>query len=325
MKNYCAVIRTLGRGGEKYQQLLNSLVSQSIPPHKILVYIADGYPLPKETVGYETYIRCPKGMVAQRSLSFKEVDSDYILFCDDDIKLEESAVEKLFAEMQITGTDCISPNTFPNHKMSLQDKVKTCFYGVYPRFPDGYAFRINQYTGKYSYNNSPIGGVLPSDSAAGPCALLRKSTYKAIHFDDERWLDSFSYALWDDQLFYYKMTLMGFKVAVSFDIDIKHLDGKTAKHGDTLKEADLNVRILDFMIWYRMCFNLQKNSPIKKALCACAWTGKTFITFLYLVLRGFKQRKWFYPCNVIVGIWYGIRLVNTSKFKRIPLFDAYLK
>ena len=121
MKNYCAVIRTLGRGGEKYQQLLNSLVSQSIPPHKILVYIADGYPLPKETVGYETYIRCPKGRVAQRSLSFKEVDSDYILFCDDDIKLEESAVEKLFAEMQITGTDCISPNPLAELKCSYND------------------------------------------------------------------------------------------------------------------------------------------------------------------------------------------------------------
>ena len=50
---YTAVIRTLGTAGEKYQQLLNSLQQQSIQPNDIIVYIAEGYPLPKETIGKE--------------------------------------------------------------------------------------------------------------------------------------------------------------------------------------------------------------------------------------------------------------------------------
>ena len=53
---YTAVIRTLGTAGEKYQQLLDSLAFQSEQPNEIIVYIAEGYPMPKETIGKERYI-----------------------------------------------------------------------------------------------------------------------------------------------------------------------------------------------------------------------------------------------------------------------------
>ena len=50
---YCVAIRTLGTAGEKYRQTLLSLQQQTIPPNKILVYIAQGYPIPQETIGIE--------------------------------------------------------------------------------------------------------------------------------------------------------------------------------------------------------------------------------------------------------------------------------
>ena len=81
---YTAVIRTLGKAGEKYQTLLDSLVSQMIPPKAIIVYIAEGYPVPAETVGIERYVYVKKGMVAQRALRYDEVDTEYMLFLDDD-------------------------------------------------------------------------------------------------------------------------------------------------------------------------------------------------------------------------------------------------
>ena len=75
---YTAVIRTLGTAGEKYQQLLNSLMWQTIPPKKIIVYIAKGHPIPIETIGCEEYIYVKKGMVAQRALQYNEVSTEYI-------------------------------------------------------------------------------------------------------------------------------------------------------------------------------------------------------------------------------------------------------
>ena len=79
---YTAVIRTLGTAGKKYQILLDSLVAQTIKPKDIIVYIAEGYPKPKETVGFEKYIYVKKGMVAQRALQYEEVTTEYILFLE---------------------------------------------------------------------------------------------------------------------------------------------------------------------------------------------------------------------------------------------------
>lgn len=53
---YTAVIRTLGKAGVKYQTLLDSLCAQTIQPEAIIVYLADGYPIPKETCGREQYV-----------------------------------------------------------------------------------------------------------------------------------------------------------------------------------------------------------------------------------------------------------------------------
>ena len=70
---YCVAIRTLGTAGEKYRQTLLSLQQQTIPPNKILVYIAQGYPIPQETIGIEEYIYCPnsKQFVRNRILRHK--------------------------------------------------------------------------------------------------------------------------------------------------------------------------------------------------------------------------------------------------------------
>ena len=80
--NYTAVIRTLGTAGDKYQNLLKSLVLQTLQPLKIIVYIAEGYSIPQETVGIEQYVFVKKGMVAQRALNYDEVDTEYILFLE---------------------------------------------------------------------------------------------------------------------------------------------------------------------------------------------------------------------------------------------------
>ena len=90
---YTAVIRTLGTAGAKYQQLLNSLGNQTMKPNEIIVYIAEGYPLPMETIGIEKYIYVKKGMVAQRALHYDEVTTDYILFLDEDVFLPHTPVD----------------------------------------------------------------------------------------------------------------------------------------------------------------------------------------------------------------------------------------
>ena len=167
---YTAVIRTLGTAGEKYQTLLDSLNNQTIQPKKILVYIAEGYSLPKETIGKEEYIYVKKGMVAQRALNYKEVESEYILFLDDDVFLPEESVEMLYKYLSDNNADVISPDVFYNAGRSFWGKLLMFISGrMKARKDDGlWGYKVMRNSG-YSYNNNPKSGVYLSQTNAGPC------------------------------------------------------------------------------------------------------------------------------------------------------------
>lgn len=57
---YCVAIRTLGLAGNKFQQELNSLINQTIPPQKIIVYIAEGYEIPEKLLVLKSIYMSPK-------------------------------------------------------------------------------------------------------------------------------------------------------------------------------------------------------------------------------------------------------------------------
>ena len=114
MAEYTAVIRTLGTAGDKYQRLLTSLMEQTIKPTAIIVYIAEGYNIPKETVGVEQYVYVKKGMVAQRALPYSEVKTEWMLMLDDDLYLEPASVERMMKHLDREKADAISPDIFPN-------------------------------------------------------------------------------------------------------------------------------------------------------------------------------------------------------------------
>lgn len=267
---YTAVIRTLGTAGEKYQQLLDSLQAQTIAPRAIIVYIAEGYPLPKETIGTERYVYVKKGMVAQRALPYDEVETEWMLFLDDDLYLPPNFVERLYGQIIENDADVISPDIFPNHKRSFLGKVMMAVSGrMLPHRDDGkWGYQVIR-TGGYSYNNHPTKSVYRSQTNAGACFLCKKQTFLDIHFEEELWMDRLAYALGDDQVMFYKMHLHGLKQLTSYDSGIVHLDA-----GDNLnpeKEkmllyADLRFKIL---FWYRFLYSQEKKFFIKMwdALC----------------------------------------------------------
>lgn len=281
---YTAVIRTLGTAGEKYQQLLNSLQAQTITPQAIIVYIAEGYPLPKETIGTERYVYVKKGMVAQRALPYDEVQTEWMLFLDDDLYLPPNFVEMLYDHIVENDADVISPDIFPNHERSLLGKLMMAISGrMLPHRDDGkWGYKVIR-TGGYSYNNHPTKSVYQSQTNAGACFLCRKGDFEKIHFDDELWMDNLSYAQGDDQVMFYKMYLHGLKQMTLYGSGIVHLDA-----GDNLnpqKEkmllyADLRFKIL---FWYRFLYSQEKNYFMKMWDVMCLMYLLFFALFISLV------------------------------------------
>ena len=290
---YSAVIRTLGQAGEKYQQTLKSLMMQSCLPSKIVVYIAEGYEIPKETIGIEQYVYVKKGMVAQRALLYKEIQTEYILFLDDDVYLPSNAIETLYQEMIDNDGQVIAPALFPNHLVSFKSKLRLTLLGrEVPRIYDGkWGYKVLR-TGGFSYNNDPIKTVYESTTNAGPCFFCRKEDFLKIHFEEDLWLDEAPYAFPEDQVMYYKMHLYGFKLLTSFDSGIIHLDA-----GSTMQSSDdkiLKVIYSEYrnkiIFWYKYIYKYE-TKIIWKLWCKVCLGYMLMLQYVLSALKLLKGKR----------------------------------
>lgn len=247
---YTAVIRTLGTAGDKFQCELDSLCTQTLPPEDIIIYIAEGYPLPKQTCGRERYVRVPKGMVAQRALRYDEVKTEWILFLDDDVYLPPASVQELVDALHENDAHVISPDTFDNAARNLKSELMMTISGrmIARRGDEKYGYKVLR-TGGYSYNKHPEPRAYLSETNAGPCFMCRKQDFLKIDLEEELWLDELKYALGDDQAMFYKMHLYGLKQLTLFGSGIRHLDA-----GSTLQNVDKERQMVEADYYFRLIF-----------------------------------------------------------------------
>lgn len=318
---YTAVIRTLGTAGKKYQILLNSLNRQTIQPSKILVYIAEGYVIPKETIGKEQYIYVKKGMVAQRALPYHEVDTEYILFLDDDLFLPDDFVEKMFFLLEENHADIISPDAFPNAERSFLGKCMMMVSGrMLPRRNDGkWGYKVMRNSG-YSYNNHPKLGVYWSQTNAGACFLCRKRDFLKIHFEEELWMDQMIYPVGEDQVMYYKMYLSGLKQLTWFHSGINHLDA-----GSTMMSEEKERMLIysDFrfktIFWHRFIYQPNKNILSRLWSIICIGYALGFTLFISTLKCNFGILKLKYR-----AIKEAIGFIRSEEYKNLPLIKKVI-
>lgn len=175
---YTVVIRTLGTAGKKYQRMLESLMAQTIRPNEIIVYIADGYTIPNETVGFERYVYVKKGMVSQRALINDDILTEYVLFADDDLYFPPRFVESMYASLINCKGDVISPDVFPNADRPLKNLILMTLSGrMRGRKNDKiWGYKVMRTAG-YSYNMDIQNDVYLSQTNAGACFLCKKDTF----------------------------------------------------------------------------------------------------------------------------------------------------
>lgn len=259
--SYTAVIRTLGTAGDKYKRLLNSLMSQTIPPRAILVYIPKFFPIPKETVGFERYIYVDKGMTAQRALGYEEVTTDYMLVLDDDLEFPPNTVEAMFNLLISYEADVVSPDIFPNHLRGWHSELMMTMSGrMRPRlFKDNYWGYKVMPTAGYTYNKKPKKDVYVSQTNAGACFLCKKEDFLKINFEEELWLDKMQYPIGEDQTMYYKMYCCGMKVLTWYNHQVVHLDAGNNMTREKEQKRLYGDVFYKMVFWHRFLFLPQKS------------------------------------------------------------------
>lgn len=321
MIEYSVVIRTLGTAGEFYQKTLDSIICQSIKPASVIIYLAEGYDVPMETIGIEKIVRVPKGMVAQRALPYDEIKSEYILFLDDDVYLPKNAVETLFKELTANNGDVISPIVFDNKGASLKHKIVCFLTGreICRFFDNRWANKV-LLTGGFSYNNNPTKPVYESQTNAGPCLFCKKETFLKARFEDELWLDQAPYAFPEDQVLFYKMFLLGFRVLSSYDSGIIHMDASTTISNS--EEKALKVIYSEYrnklIFWHRFIY--KPSGFIKRVAAILAIIYAVGIQFCkYSILSIFGKTA--VNSSFTNGIKDGITFLRSDNYKKLPIIQ----
>lgn len=310
---YSVAIRTLGKAGAAYETTIRSLMAQTIPPQRIIVYIAEGYQLPMR-VADEIYVCCKKGMAHQRALSYEEIPDDYVLLCDDDLFFSEDAVEQLFIAMQENEADCISANMFPNHDMRFNTKIiKAILHGEYPSCSKSLAFRI-RCSSYFSYCNNPY-NVMESQSCAGACMLIKKSVNNSLCYEDEVWMDQFPYTSGQDQIFAHKLYRYGYRLFIHYAVGVFHLDAKTGHIKDEV-QADFNKRKIRYIEWYRSIYEPGNNWQKMLAVLSyySYWSWLLVLSLISFILR----RNKFKVKNSFKALAEARQYIKSEDYNKIP-------
>ena len=315
---YAVVIRSGGKNPEFLKKTLEDVRAQTIPPERVIVYLPEGTEAPDFRVGNEEYQWTQQGMMAQRILPYEDIDTPYILMLDDDLELPVDSVQKLFTAMAENDADCIGVDTFYAHKRSMGYKlycIVTNF--VFPHRSD-WAFKVKN-NGSFSYKSRPKKDYYPSQSCAGNLMLWKKSVYKDLQLENEKWLDVLPFAYGDDLLETYKVYRNGYKLGVLFNSDIKH--NYEREPGDAIHKKKDFFRLRGFAqlcVWWRICYRPGDTTRLKKMMAATSFSLKIF--WLFMMFAGVSVIKLnpTLATGYVKGLREGLKFVRSEKFKNLP-------
>lgn len=315
---YSVAIRTLGLNPEVLYSELKSVFAQTVPPSKVVIYIAEGYETPPMKIRDEQYVHTRKGMVAQRAMDYRETDTPLLLLLDDDVSLAPDSVERLLNAMVEHKLDCIAADTFANHLMPIKSKIFAAFTNLtFPHRDRSFAFRMHA-NGSFSYLGNPVEDVYPSQTAGGPCSLWRKDALLATAFADEIWMDHLGFAYNDDGMEFYKLHINGGRLGVHFHSGVTNEDARTASDRYRTDPCRFALRAKAiYLCWHRSMYTTSLTRRQRTARKLVFWTKAAWLLPVHL-LTAIAMKKPSIPLLYIKGIRDGIRYSHSPEYLNLP-------
>ncbi len=263
---YTISIRTVGKGGEKYQKLLDSIKKSSIQPKEVQIILPEGYRPPKERLGYEQFLYSPKGMVSQRVFGGKAANTDYILFLDDDVEFAEDFVEKMARPILDGICECTIPPQLsmlpPEHGVRKIIPM-LCLNMVPAMFNKSTMYTKVMKSGGSIYNRidkDKVEEYLTAETAAGPFFFIKRDVFNDMRFEEELWLEDCDYAYPDDLVMFYKLVTLGYRIKCVAKAEVLHLDaGSGSDNGKRGCDVSYAWGRNWMIFWKKFIYNRQTN------------------------------------------------------------------
>lgn len=318
--DYSVIIRTTGKAGEKYAQLLQSISQLSPQPKEVIVVLPEGYDLPPERLGWETFCFCKKGMVSQRLHGIRMCNSPYALIVDDDIAFPSDFVQKLYKPLR-DGQYGLSAG--PLLEFFPPRGIQSLFWAVGAAAVPAWNWKsryttVLRSTG-YRYNRNvdlTSEKIYEAQTAAWTCFFADVEKLRSIHFEDELWLDHMGYSAHDDTAMFYKAWLRGVKTAIVSTAEYRHLDGKTSTKGRPVQVKQA-MGFTRTVLWHRFFYKQAK--ILEKPWCVVCFIYRMLFqsaTDLIRCIAG--QRPYAEVKAYIEGTFYALKWIKSNEYKNIP-------
>ena len=317
MIDYSVIIRTTGKAGEKYRKLLASIAALEPQPREVIVVLPEGYALPEDQLGWETFYHCPKGMVIQRLQGIAGCKTPYSLISDDYIAFGPDFVKKLHAPL-VEGKYGISagplPEFFPGKGLPTIMSVLTGASG--PSLFHRERYNTVWKTTGYSFNrNLEPGKLYETQSAAWTCFYADMEKLRSIRFEEELWLDKNGYSAHDDTAMFYKAWLRGIKSVIVADAPYRHLDAKTSTRGN-MEKALYATGFNDVVFWHRF---LSGETPLEKAWSRLCIRYRFAAQGLYYRLNKLRGRMTAEEIQAFEsGVRAGWKWLGSEEYRDLP-------
>lgn len=311
---YSVYIRTLGKGGEKYERLLRSIDVQTVKPAEVVVVLPYGYEPPEEKLGYEQFAFSEKGMVRQRIFAINDAKTPYVLLLDDDVEFEPQYVERIFTTMKNAGAQCCIPILRDDSlRSSSIRRLVERFVGIatYKNMHDDFYIRINRCGGLVLNDGLRYGVQYYSQTGHGSNCFAETKVLRNIHFEEELWLEDSGYALPDDQVMFYKLYLHGCKIAVCRDAYFRHLNAASTNDGRRYVKV-AQAKASNYLIfWYRFIYAESHGffHRLLNVFCIC---HRLFWESLFCIVKNHNVAT---VKSVFTGLRYGINYIERHKNK----------
>ena len=290
---YSVIIRTTGKAGEKYKTLLASVDQLEPKPEEVIVVLPEGYALPEDQLGYETFYFSPKGMVKQRLEGVYKCRTPYALVCDDDVAFGSDFVKKLakpLIDKEASFSAAPLYEFFP--PKGLNAFVCTLMASAVPIVCE----KSTRYIGVlrstgYAYNrhlDESKDGYYEAQSLPWTCFFADIDAFKTLALDKEVWLDKHGYSAMDDQTMFYKAYLNGLKTVAVASAKYQHLDARTSTRNNKTN-ALYALTFNRYVFWHRFLY-AQQDSAWQCFITKTAFEYRMFCAALWDLLSILRKQ-----------------------------------
>lgn len=285
---YSVAIRTLGKSGDKYRLLLESIKHSSVLPEKVVVVLPEGYDPPKERIGCEEFVFSKKGMIAQRMAALEHISSEYVLFADDDVSFGPDFVESLMEPLRSRKWDCSAGPLFSFFPATTAGKVA----GALTATVAPSVFHKDMYvkllrSGGWSYHKCDTSKktFVPTESFAWTLFMVRTSAARAVRMEDESWIGHCGYEYGDDRVFAAKLIRAGFRACIVSDVIYTHNDAATGVSDEYLRK--LCTSYFHYVFWHK--YVKPEGSFAERVWSRICFTYSSAALFFYSAVKAVKN------------------------------------